>query len=98
MTTYYHCSMTIRPLIEMGREEFCKTYSDRAFTGKDGTPMTANEAYDGLLDALSKGYECIGSSGCDNFSHETGCLGHEDKEKNETQAKDQEPARNAGER
>ena len=55
------------------------------FKHDDGRPMTADEAKANLLNQLAMGRKVLPFGDCDNFSFETGCLGHPT-----------EPPRNAG--
>ena len=76
--TYYHVSGSVRAFVEMGQKKFTQVYGDTAFTEDDGTALTSNQAFDGLLDMLKDGREVILSKGCDHFD-KTGCLGHEEE-------------------
>ena len=43
---------------------------------EDGKRMTADEAFDALLDELTKGNEVLPMGDCDNFDFKKGCMGH----------------------
>jgi len=74
--TSYHISVSIRSFVEMGKDNFCKVYGDTAFVNDDGTPLTSEQAYDGLVQEFAAGREIIIGAGCDNFDPKTGCRGH----------------------
>jgi hypothetical protein len=47
------------------------------FSHNDGSPMPVEEVVTEMRAELAQGHKIIPSQGCDHFSWETGCLGHE---------------------
>lgn len=69
-TTRYHLCLNVRGAIRQ------RAHERGGFVHDDGRPMSAYEALDALLDHVAQGHRVIPISACDNFSYETGCLGH----------------------
>ena len=71
----FHICISISGTLAMRPEEFAQSFQG-VFYHDDGRPMTLTEAHQAIEAEQAKGRKIIPAQGCDNFSYESGCLGH----------------------
>lgn len=76
MTKSFHISISISGALAMTPKDFSRSYK-HVFFNDDGSEIPVKVLRAELEKELAMGHKIIPSQGCDNFSWETGCLGHE---------------------